>query len=107
MFHYRLPHVPNGRDYLLEINPGFATEGKYDKLNMIDARWIDTETGLFIDITSVRPNFTARSMGVEGALMCKDNHHYLVCVQSYERERWRRNSDCRIQIGERAISLAR
>ncbi|MCJ1476226.1 hypothetical protein MMC13_004892 [Lambiella insularis] len=78
LFHYTLPHIPEGRDYLFEINPGFATEGPFDKLNMIDARWIDTDTGLFIDVTVVRPNDTARALGVEGALQCKDKHHYLV-----------------------------
>ena len=76
--HHHLPHIPQGRDYLFEINPGFASEGPFDKLNMIDARWIDTETGLFIDITTVRPNNTARNLGIEGSLMCKDKHHYLV-----------------------------
>ena len=80
VFHHHLPHIPEGRDYLFEINPGFATEGPFDKLNMIDARWIDMETGLFIDITTVRPNHTARALGVEGALMCKDKHKYLVCL---------------------------
>jgi len=78
VFHYHLPHIPEGRDYLFEINPGFATEGPFDQLNMIDARWIDTQTGLFIDITTVRPNVTARALGVRGALKCKDRHSYLV-----------------------------
>ncbi|MCJ1434511.1 hypothetical protein MMC27_003880 [Xylographa pallens] len=77
VFHYHLPHIPEGRDYMLEINPGFATVGSFDKLNMIDARWIDMETGLFIDVTTVRPNTTARALGIEGALQCKDKHHYL------------------------------
>ena len=63
---------------MLEINPGYNKVGPYDELNMIDARWIDTDNGLFIDITTVRPNMTARAEGVEGALMCKDKHHYLV-----------------------------
>jgi len=78
VFHYHLPHIPEGRDYHFEINPGFATEGPFDQLNMIDARWIDTQTGLFIDITTVRPNVTARALGVRGALKCKDRHSYLV-----------------------------
>jgi hypothetical protein len=78
VFHYTLPHIPSGRDYLFEINPGFATtDGPFDRLNMIDARWIDMETGLFIDITTVRPNVTARAIGIEGALRCKDRHTYL------------------------------
>jgi hypothetical protein len=78
VFRYTLPEIPDGRDYMIEINPGFAEEGPNDKLNMIDARWIDMETGLFIDITSVRPDDAKRQKGVEGALKCKDNHHYQV-----------------------------
>lgn len=76
--HYKLSHVPEGRIYLLEINPHYVLRVTEDKLNVIDARWIDTDTGLFIDITTVRKNFTAINDGVHGALMCKDTHHYLV-----------------------------
>lgn len=78
VYHFHIPRQPNGRDYLLEINPKF-TDTEPDKWNMIDARWIDIDTGLFIDITAVKPNETARAMGVEGVLMCKDRHRYLVC----------------------------
>ena len=78
VYHYRSPNFPEGKDYMLEINPTFNfIGGPYDKLNMIDARWIDRDTGLFIDITSVRPNMTARAMGKHGALMCKDKHNYI------------------------------
>ena len=42
------------KQYMLEINPGW-TDGRFeDRLNVIDGRWIDMETGLFIDITAVR-----------------------------------------------------
>ena len=78
MYHYQLPDLQEGRNYMLEINPGYTNGGVEDYLNMIDARWIDTETGLFIDITTLRVNHTARALGVEGAMMCKDKHHYLV-----------------------------
>ena len=78
MHHYRLPDIPEGRDYMLEVNPAYVNGSHKDRFNMIDARWIDTETGLFVDITTIRVNETARAMGIEGALMCKDNHHYLV-----------------------------
>lgn len=86
MHHYWLPLTDEqkenkeerkARDYLLEINPNYLNESTADRLNMIDARWIDTETGLFIDITTLRPNNTAREEGIEGAMMCKDTHHYL------------------------------
>jgi len=76
-YHFRLPGIKYGRTYLLEVNPHYTIRGVEDKLNVIDARWIDTETGLFIDISTVRANYTARAEGVEGALMCKDKHHYL------------------------------
>ena len=79
VFHYKLPDIPEGRDYMLEINPGYAHDDpKSDHLNAIDARWIDMTTGLFIDMTAVRPNETARAMGQEGALRCKDKHSYNV-----------------------------
>jgi hypothetical protein len=82
-FHYKLSHVPEGRNYLLEINPHYKIRGTEDRLNVIDARWIDTDTGLFIDITTVRKNWTAIEEGDEGALMCKDKHHYYVKYPEY------------------------
>jgi hypothetical protein len=77
-YHYDIPEVNGGRTYLLEVNPHYTIPGVEDKLNVIDARWIDTDTGLFIDVSTVRANHTARALGIEGALMCKDRHHYLV-----------------------------
>ena len=77
-YHYDIPEVNGGRTYLLEVNPRYTTPGTEDKLNVIDARWIDTDTGLFIDISTVRANLTARAEGIQGALMVKDKHHYLV-----------------------------
>jgi LicD family len=77
-YHFSLPGLSSGRNYLLEINPRYIIRGTEDKTNVIDARWIDTETGLFIDVSTVRKNWTAIDDGVEGALMCKDKHHYLV-----------------------------
>jgi LicD family len=77
-YHFQLPGNRKGRTYLLEVNPRYTIRGPEDKLNVIDARWIDTETGLFVDISTVRANHTARAAGIEGALMCKDKHHYLV-----------------------------
>lgn len=76
--HYKTAKLPKGRTYMLEVNPYYTKRGIDDKLNVIDARWIDTETGMFIDITTVRKNETAEAEGIKGALMCKDKHHYLV-----------------------------
>ncbi|KAF1930577.1 uncharacterized protein M421DRAFT_45816, partial [Didymella exigua CBS 183.55] len=47
--------VAEGKRYLLEVNPHFTDTSTRDKHNRIDARWIDTSTGLFIDITTVHP----------------------------------------------------
>jgi hypothetical protein len=76
VFHYQSPRIPDGRDYLLEINPHYKNRDPGDKLNVIDARWIDTETGLFIDITTVRYNMTQPAR--PGMLACKDGHEYKV-----------------------------
>lgn len=57
------------RDYMLEVNPKYTDPSYDDILNVIDARWIDIETGLFIDITAVRPHKTKK-----GILCSKDQH---------------------------------
>lgn len=75
-FHYRTPRIPDGRDYLLEINPNYVNREQTDTLNVIDARWIDTESGMFIDITAVRYNMT-HTAGA-GILSCKDGHEFRV-----------------------------
>ena len=75
---FRIPGAKEGRTYLLEINPHYDVREAADGANVIDARWIDTDTGLFIDITTVRADHAARARGIEGALMCKDRHHYVV-----------------------------
>ena len=62
-----------GRAYMLEINPHYSNPSPTDRLNMIDARWVDTITGLFIDVTAVRKNDSAPE---PGTLSCKDGHHY-------------------------------
>ncbi|KAF2469015.1 uncharacterized protein BDR25DRAFT_50386 [Lindgomyces ingoldianus] len=75
--HYRISGTKDGRNYLLEVNPHYKDGSTTDTLNVIDARWIDMETGLFIDITTLRRDLTAEAMGIKGHMMCKDRHHYL------------------------------
>jgi hypothetical protein len=65
------------RDYLLEINPNWMDASTTDVENQIDARWFDTTTGLYIDITALRWDEEAKSRGIDGRVMCKDNHRYL------------------------------
>jgi hypothetical protein len=45
--------IQDGKKYLLEINPHYTDSSTSDRHNVIDARWIDTSTGLFIDITTM------------------------------------------------------
>lgn len=70
--HFEIPDAEETRKYLLEINQHYAVKDTRDKLNVIDARWIDMSSGLFIDITAVRKD---EAKG-PGALMCKDRHNY-------------------------------
>lgn len=62
-------HTYEKRKYMLEINPNYTIGGYEDELNVIDGRWIDTETGLFIDITAVR-----LKEDTTGIIASKDQH---------------------------------
>lgn len=46
-------HGSMKKKYLLEVNPQYKNSSTKDRANKIDARWIDTSTGLFIDITTL------------------------------------------------------
>ncbi|EME46823.1 hypothetical protein DOTSEDRAFT_70706 [Dothistroma septosporum NZE10] len=74
MHTFTLPRYKTRRSYMLEMN-SHCLENGLDKQNMIDARWIDTDTGLFIDITTLRRNDTANSE--PGLMVVKDKHHYM------------------------------
>jgi phosphorylcholine metabolism protein LicD len=74
--HYKLPGLANGRDYMLEVNPHYTNSSVADYLNVIDARWIDTESGLFIDITTLHWDHSPEAQK-SGKMYCKDKHHYL------------------------------
>ncbi|KAL4900297.1 hypothetical protein BDW74DRAFT_162050 [Aspergillus multicolor] len=60
--------------YLLDVNPWARQRDRGKGLNIIDARWIDMQTGLYIDITGLsqlnkeKPNEWG----------CKNNHNYLM-----------------------------
>ncbi|KAI9759876.1 MAG: hypothetical protein M4579_002001 [Chaenotheca gracillima] len=73
-YHYKTEQLPEGKDYMLEINPRYIHSATDDRLNVIDARWIDMDTGLFIDITTV---WKDKENPGSGKLNCKDRHHYL------------------------------
>lgn len=77
--HFKLPGSDHGRDYLLEVNPHYSNPSMSDILNVIDARWIDTDSGLFIDITTLhvdRDNLFPSLNGTDIMMYCKDRHKY-------------------------------
>ncbi|KAI1809324.1 LicD family-domain-containing protein [Poronia punctata] len=61
------------KTYLLDINPHYDDMTKGNGANIIDARWIDTSNGMFIDITGLRERDLEHSPGVWS---CKNNHRY-------------------------------
>ncbi|EFX06535.1 mannosylphosphate transferase [Grosmannia clavigera kw1407] len=60
------------REYLLDINPYHANP-RSDGQNIIDARWIDTSNGMFVDITSLAERDPRRAPGIWS---CKNFHRY-------------------------------
>ncbi|PNP41026.1 hypothetical protein TGAMA5MH_06894 [Trichoderma gamsii] len=62
----------NSKTYLLDINPHHVDIDRGDGMNIIDARWIDTTNGMFIDITGVREREADRP----GVWSCKNKHRY-------------------------------
>lgn len=66
------PSEGNGR-YLLLVSPYYIQRVKGNGLNNIDARFIDINTGMFIDITALAR--TSRNQNIE-TVNCKAPHHY-------------------------------
>ncbi|KAL6689862.1 LicD family domain-containing protein [Trichoderma pleuroticola] len=60
------------KTYLLDVNPHHVDLTRGDGMNIIDARWIDTGNGMFIDITAVRE----READMPGVWSCKNKHRY-------------------------------
>ncbi|KAK4075144.1 uncharacterized protein Triagg1_4808 [Trichoderma aggressivum f. europaeum] len=60
------------KTYLLDVNPHHVDLTRGDGMNIIDARWIDTSNGMFIDITAVRE----RDADMPGTWSCKNRHRY-------------------------------
>jgi len=61
------------RTYLLDVNPNSIHRHRGDGVNLIDARWIDVENGMFVDITGLTELDPESQPGV---LSCKNDHHY-------------------------------
>ena len=61
------------REYLLDVNPWIWERERGDGANIIDARWIDTRNGLFIDITGLAETHPDER---PGEWVCKNYHRY-------------------------------
>lgn len=85
-YYYQYSNMPEGRTYLLEVNPHFTHREQDDVQNFIDARWIDTVTGLYIDITAARYALNHREG--EGILYDKHGHEYRVSASMVFFARW-------------------
>jgi hypothetical protein len=72
---FRIPSLNASKEYVLEINPHYQ-DGRVGTANSVDARWIEMETGLFVEITTLRHNRDAEILGIKGAMMVKDGRHY-------------------------------
>ena len=68
------------RTYLLDINPHWSQLERGKGLNVIDARWIDTQTGMFVDITVLMEREPKKMPGVWS---CKNRHYYDPWKQLY------------------------
>lgn len=69
---YLPPESEKTYRYLLDVNPWAWERVRGDGNNIIDARWIDTTNGLYIDITGLSETSASRPDEVS----CKNDHHY-------------------------------
>ncbi|RDA85967.1 hypothetical protein CP532_0827 [Ophiocordyceps camponoti-leonardi (nom. inval.)] len=74
VYYYKYGDMKDGRYFLLDVNPHFEHRDTDDSLNLIDARWIDMATGLFIDITAAR--YHLEHAAGEGILYDKNGHEF-------------------------------
>jgi hypothetical protein len=77
MHRFEMPETGERKTYMLEVNPHWVNPSKKDIENLIDARWIDTSNGLFIDITVLRKDLVKDPDGSKGMMTCKDRHTFL------------------------------
>ena len=77
-FNYTVPHEHGKHNelvqtkYLFDINP-HHNDTEVDRMNIIDARWIDMSTGMYIDLTVLKERDPAKKPGIWS---CTNNHRY-------------------------------
>lgn len=81
VYYYKYDNMEKGRYFQLELNPYYTHRGMDDRLNVIDGRWIDMDTGLFIDITAAR--YSIGHEEGEGILYDKHGHEFRVRQHSF------------------------
>lgn len=79
-FRFKGPDMPKRRKYMLQLSPYSKDRVQADPRHPADARWIDTESGLSLEVYAVRYNLS--HPGGEGMLSCKDGSDIMVwqCV---------------------------
>ncbi|TQN72877.1 Protein MNN4 [Colletotrichum shisoi] len=75
-WYFKYPSIPRGRFFQLEVNPNYVhrAQDTSDEGNVVDARWIDMDNGLFIDVTAVR--YVEDHPEGAGVLASKDGHEF-------------------------------
>lgn len=73
MYNYVSKDGQTKRTYLLDVNPAIVERVRGNGNNVIDARWIDTSNGLYIDITGLSETHPDDRPGVWS---CKNYHRY-------------------------------
>lgn len=65
--------VTHNKTYFLDINPHHVDIDRGDGANIIDARWIDTDNGAYVDFTGLAERDAANNPGIWS---CKNYHKY-------------------------------
>ena len=80
-FSLRTPESRRRRSYTFEFSPYAKDREQADARHPADARWVDTETGLSVDVYAVRYNLT--HPGGQGMLSSKDGSELMVWDSSF------------------------
>lgn len=73
---HRRKAMPKGKRFLLEISPDFTNRAQTGATDVIDARWTDLGSGLYLNITAVR--YSPDHPSGEGVLYTKDGQQFHV-----------------------------